>query len=90
MCPGALEGARGDRPMPVGCAPGISLPIQNRMKMDGGMERLAGKRYGVTIAEAAKATGASRNTIKDHVPTLTDCKHLTRHGAARGAWYGPG
>jgi DNA-binding Lrp family transcriptional regulator len=44
----------------------------------------------VTIAEAAKATGASRNTIKDHVRTLTDRKHLTRHGAGRGAWYAPG
>jgi len=44
----------------------------------------------VTIAEAAKATGASRNTIKDHVRALTDRKHLTRHGAGRGAWYAPG
>jgi Fic family protein len=43
----------------------------------------------VTVAEAAKVTGASRNTIKDHVRTLTDRKHLTRHGAGRGAWYAP-
>src|SRR5713101_544122 len=45
---------------------------------------LARERGRVTIAEAAKATGASRNTIKDHVRTLTDNKHLTRHGAGRG------
>ncbi len=51
---------------------------------------LARERGRVTIAEAAKATGASRNTIKDHVRTLTDNKHLTRHGAGRGAWYAPG
>jgi len=51
---------------------------------------LARERGRVTIAEAAKATGASRNTVKDHVRTLTDRKHLTRHGAGRGAWYGPG
>jgi len=51
---------------------------------------LARERGRVTIAEAAKATGASRNTIKDHVRTLTDNEHLTRHGAGRGAWYAPG
>jgi Fic family protein len=43
----------------------------------------------VTVADAVKVTGASRNTVKDHVRTLTDRKHLTRHGAGRGAWYAP-
>ena len=51
---------------------------------------LARERGRVTIAEAAKATGASRNTIKDHVRALADRKHLTQHGAGRGAWYAPG
>ncbi len=51
--------------------------------------QLAHQRGGVTIAEAVKATGASRNTIKDHVRALTDQKHLTRHGAGRGVWYAP-
>jgi predicted HTH transcriptional regulator len=50
---------------------------------------LARERGRVTIAEAVKATGASRNTIKDHVRALTDRQHLTRHGAGRGAWYAP-
>jgi Fic family protein len=50
---------------------------------------LARERGRVTIAEAAKVTGASRNTVKDHVRTLTDRRHLTRHGAGRGAWYAP-
>jgi Fic family protein len=51
---------------------------------------LAHARGRVTIAEAAKVTGASRNTVKDHVRALTDRKHLARHGAGRGVWYAPG
>ena len=43
----------------------------------------------VTISAAAAATGASRNTIKDHVKTLTRNGHLARHGAGRGTWYAP-
>jgi Fic family protein len=43
----------------------------------------------VTVAQAVKVTGASRNTVKDHVRGLADRKHLTRHGAGRGAWYAP-
>jgi predicted HTH transcriptional regulator len=50
---------------------------------------LARARGRVTIAEAVKLTGASRNTVKDHVRALTDRKQLTRHGAGRGAWYAP-
>lgn len=41
----------------------------------------------VTIAEIAKATAVSRNTIKDHVSSLTAKGQLTRHGAGRGTWY---
>jgi Fic family protein len=51
---------------------------------------LARERGRVTIAEAVKATGASRNTIKDHVSALTEHQLLTRHGAGRGAWYALG
>lgn len=42
----------------------------------------------VTVAEAAKVTGASRHTIKDHLKALTEQGHLTLRGAGRGAWYG--
>ncbi len=42
----------------------------------------------VTVAEAAKATGANRNTIKDHLKALTRAGHLLQHGAGRGTWYG--
>ena len=41
----------------------------------------------VTIADVVKTTNASRNTIKDHVRSLVDFGHLTRHGAGRGVWY---
>ena len=38
-------------------------------------------------AEAARATGSSRNTVKDHLRALTEAGHLERHGAGRGTWY---
>ena len=41
----------------------------------------------VTIADVVNLTGVSRNTVKDHVATLTNNGHLTRHGAGRGTWY---
>jgi len=50
---------------------------------------LARERGRVTIAEIAKATGVSRNTIKGHVAALTRDGRLARHGAGRGAWYSP-
>ncbi len=40
-----------------------------------------------TVAEAARATGSSRNTVKGHFRTLTEAGHLERHGAGRGTWY---
>ena len=42
----------------------------------------------VTVAEAVKVTGANRNTIKDHLKALVRARHLVRHGAGRGTWYG--
>ncbi len=48
---------------------------------------LCRERGRVTISDIVKATGASRNTIKDHVATLTDNRHIVRHGAGRGTWY---
>ncbi len=43
----------------------------------------------VTIRAAVAATGASRNTIKDHVKALTRGGQLIRHGRGRGTWYRP-
>lgn len=42
----------------------------------------------VTVADAVKATGASRNTIKDHIKALKKAGHIEQHGAGRGTWYG--
>jgi Fic family protein len=44
----------------------------------------------VTVSEAEKATGISRNTIKDHIKALTKNGQLERHGAGRGTWYSLG
>ncbi|MBF0445436.1 MAG: Fic family protein [Magnetococcales bacterium] len=44
----------------------------------------------VTIGEVARATNISRNTIKDHLSTLSKNGHLQRHGAGRGSWYSLG
>ena len=49
---------------------------------------LCRERGRVTVADAAKVTGASRNTIKDHLKALTSAGHLKQHGAGRGTWYG--
>ena len=43
----------------------------------------------VTVADAVKLTGASRNTIKDHMKTLVAKGHLDKHGGGRGTWYAP-
>jgi Fic family protein len=42
----------------------------------------------VTVAQAARISGASRNTVKVHMKALADQGHLVLHGAGRGAWYG--
>jgi Fic family protein len=41
----------------------------------------------VTVNDASKTTGSSRNTIKDHIKNLHKNGHLERHGAGRGTWY---
>jgi Fic family protein len=42
----------------------------------------------VTMAEAIKLTGVSRNTLKQHFRDLIERKHLEQHGSGRGVWYG--
>ena len=41
----------------------------------------------ITIGEAIRLTGASRNTLKGHFRTLAEKGHLARHGRGRGVWY---
>jgi Fic family protein len=40
------------------------------------------------VAEAVRVSGASRNTVKDHLKALVEQGHLNLLGAGRGAWYG--
>lgn len=42
----------------------------------------------ITMAEAIKLTGASRNTLKQHFRDLIERKHIEQHGSGRGVWYG--
>jgi len=41
----------------------------------------------VTIGDAIKLTGASRNTLKQHFRNLTARGSLNQHGSGRGVWY---
>jgi len=42
----------------------------------------------VTMMDAIKLTGASRNTLKQHFRDLTERTYLDQHGSGRGVWYG--
>ena len=41
----------------------------------------------ITIGEAIKLTGASRNTLKQHFRALAERGHLSQYGSGRGVWY---
>ncbi len=41
----------------------------------------------VTVQQAAAATAANRNTIKDHLGRLVRSGHLTKRGCSCGTWY---
>ena len=41
----------------------------------------------VTMSGAVTLTGASRNTLKDHLRMLVERRHLVQHGVGRGTWY---
>jgi Fic family protein len=42
----------------------------------------------ITMMDAIKLTGASRNTLKQHFRDLVERGHLAQHGSGRGVWYG--
>jgi predicted HTH transcriptional regulator len=42
----------------------------------------------ITMMDAIKLTGASRNTLKQHFRDLTERNHLEQYGSGRGVWYG--
>jgi Fic family protein len=41
----------------------------------------------VTIGDAIKLTGASRNTLKQHLRNLVERGNLNQYGSGRGVWY---
>ncbi len=41
----------------------------------------------ITMSEAIRLTGASRNTLKQHLRSLVETRALIRHGKGRGVWY---
>jgi Fic family protein len=41
----------------------------------------------ITMADAIRLTGASRNTLKQHFRNLTERANLNQHGSGRGVWY---
>ena len=41
----------------------------------------------VTMAEAIRLTGASRNTLKHHFRALSEQGYFRQHGKGRGVWY---
>jgi Fic family protein len=41
----------------------------------------------ITIGDATKLTGVSRNTLKQHFRNLVERNHLQQQGSGRGAWY---
>jgi len=42
----------------------------------------------VTMMDAIKVTGSSRNTLKQHFRDLTERNLLEQYGSGRGVWYG--
>lgn len=41
----------------------------------------------ITIGDAIKLTGVSRNTLKQHFRNLVERGYLNQHGGGRGVWY---
>jgi Fic family protein len=41
----------------------------------------------ITIGDAIKLTGVSRNTLKQHFRNLVEHGHLNQQGSGRGVWY---
>ncbi len=48
---------------------------------------LAKSRGRIKIGEIVTLTIANRNTVKKHLESLVEAKHLQQYGAGRGAWY---
>jgi len=61
----------------VPCVPELAIQIIDYVRQHGR----------VTMADMIRATGASRNTLKDHLRSLVEKRHLALHGTDKGSWY---
>ncbi len=61
----------------LGQLPELSLKILGLVKSRGR----------ITISEIVTITGANRNTVKKHLESLVNAKHLVKHGVSKGVWY---
>lgn len=57
--------------------PALSLQIVAQVRQHGR----------TTMGELIRTTGASRNTLKEHLAGLVSNRHLARHGTGKGSWY---
>lgn len=48
---------------------------------------IAKSRGRITVKEAVAITNANRNTIKKHLESLVENKHLQKNGVGKGTWY---
>jgi Fic family protein len=62
----------------MGTLPELSLQIIDAIK----------ERGRITIGDIVNLTGANRNTIKKHLASLVEAKHVSQHGTGKGTWYG--
>jgi predicted HTH transcriptional regulator len=42
----------------------------------------------ITIGEIVSLTGANRNTVKKHLASLVEARHISQQGVGKGTWYG--
>ena len=61
----------------VAALPSLSLQIVDHVRQHGR----------ATMGEIIRLTGASRNTLKEHLVQLVEKRHLARHGTGKGTWY---
>ncbi len=62
----------------MGALPELSLQIIDVIK----------ERGRITIGEIVSLTGANRNTVKKHLASLVEARHISQQGVGKGTWYG--
>ena len=62
----------------MGTLPELSIQIVDAIK----------ERGRVTIGDIVSLTGANRNTVKKHLASLVEARHVSQHGTGKGTWYG--